>query len=342
LATRKKDKNTEETPKVGIEVNKRMTEELMAIVIRYKEDLGETVTESARVCSVCKKNKALNHFFTGRNPLFHNGRIGVCKECIEEYVNFSEYGEVQYFLTLMGLPFVEDIWEKCLEDPSPIGKYVKLMNLGQYSKLEAATINRIKSYSEELENDPYQAQLDLLTNEERGYLKAKWGESYSLIDCIKLEEYTTAMMQDYKIDTKSHQDYLQKIAKVSLIIDEMIVEKDYDGVKKMSKTLDDLMKSAGFTQNTKSKNGDDENYNSWALLFEIAEKQGFIPKYHTDEPKDIVDKTIQNLRNWTYQLIAKEPDLQQLLENAAKRVIEQEKKEHKDELPAEDNYADIK
>jgi hypothetical protein len=320
---------TKEEPNAVIKVNKKMTEELINIIKKYNE-IFTTVPEGGRVCGHCKKNKTSTHYFSARNPLMYNRKIGICKDCIETVINFEEYGEAQYFLTLMGLPFVEDAWEKCLQDPLPIGKYIKLMNLGQYASLEAATINRIKSYSEAFDNDPYQAQLDTLTNDEKGFLKAKWGEHYSLIDCIKLEEYAEAMMEDYDIDTRSHQDYLQKIAKVSLIIDNMIRDGDYDGVKKMSKTLDDLMKSAGFTQSTKKENKEDNSFNSFALLFEMAEKQGFIPQYHIDEPKDIVDKTMKNLQSWTYQLITKEPDLQVLLEHAAKRVLEQEKKDIKE------------
>jgi len=317
-------------PDAIIKVNKKMTEELMSIIKRYNEMFKE-VPEAARVCGHCKKNKTLTHYFSARNPLMHNRKISICKECVEEQIHFEEYGEAQYFLTLMGLPFVEDAWERCLRDPAPIGQYVKLMNLGQYASLEAATIHRIKSYSEAFDHDPYQAQLDTLTDDEKGYLKAKWGDHYTFIDCLKLEEYAEQMMEDYDIDTRSHQDYLQKIAKVSLIIDGMIRDGDYDGVKKMSKTLDDLMKSAGFAQSTKSKDAKtDSGFNAFSVLFEMAEKKGFIPKYATDEPKDIVDTTIKNLQAWTYQLIAKEPDLQTLLENAAKRVIEQEKKE-KDE-----------
>ncbi len=339
--TKRKDPNATKVPQdenAIIKVNKKMSGELMTIIKRYKEEFGQSVPEMGRVCSKCKKNKSTDKYYKARNPLMHNSKIAICRDCVDECIKFNDYGEAQYFLVLLGLPFVEDIWEKSFEQDNPVGYYIKTMNLGQYLEMEAATINRVKAFSEALDINPYEVQLSTLTNDERGYLKAKWGEHYDIIECIKLEEYAELMMEDYDIDTRSHHDYLQKIAKVSLIIDNMIRDGDYKGVKDMSKTLDDLMKSAGFSQSSKKETKNENEFNAFGVIFEMAEKKGFIPKFHTSEPKDIVDETIKNVQNWTYQLIAKEPDLQTLLENAAKRVIEQEQK---DKEESDSSYAEI-
>ncbi len=337
----KKDKTITQVPEdenAVIKVNKKMTGELMTIIKRYKQEYSQFVPEAGRVCSKCRKNKSVESFSMARNPLMHNSRISICTECVDQFVAFEDYGEAQYFLVLLGLPFVEDIWEKSFAHKSPVRYYIKIMNLGQYLEMEAATINRVKAFSEAIDLNPYEVEASKLTSDERGYLQGKWGEHYSLIDCVKLQEYEEQMKEDYIIETRSHEDYLQKVAKVSLIIDNMIRDADYKGVKDMSKTLDDLMKSAGFSQSSKKGNKDDNDFNAFGTIFEMAEKKGFIPKFHTDESKDIVDETIKNVQNWTYQLIAKEPDLQVLLENAAKRVIEQEQKD-KDE--SDSGYAEI-
>ena len=309
-----------------IQVNKKMEESLETIIAEYKEKYQHEVSEPHRVCSCCKKTKSLTNYFKARNPFMHNTRIGVCKGCLEENVNFGDFNEVQYFLTLINVPFVEDVWQNALHDPNPISKYIQMMNLGQYAHLDSASINRIKSYSKAFDTDPYQAQLDMMTDDERGYLQAKWGYHYDILDCVKMEEYYNDMMEDYEITTRSHQDYLKKIVQTSLILEQLIENSQYDDFKKVSKTYDDLMKSADFVQNKKD-NKKDAGHNAFGVIFEMAEKKGFIPQYHNDEEPDIVDRTIKNVKAWTETLVKGEADLDVLMENAAKRVIEQEKKE---------------
>jgi hypothetical protein len=324
-----------EDPKAVIKVNKRMSEDLLDIISRYKE-LFKEVVESSRVCSHCQKSKPLNNYLKSKNPLMHNHRIGVCKECVENVIHFEEFGEAQYLLTLMHLPFVEDVWEKSLQDPAPIGKYIKIMNLGQYSTLEPAMIHRIKSHSEAFDNDPYQAMLDTMTDDERGSLKAIWGQTYDILDCVRLEEAYNDMMEDFSITNRADKDYLKLIVKTNLAAQKSLDDGDYDNYKKLSSAFDALMKSANLAAiRSKDKKLDDQ-YNAFGVVFEMAEKKGFIPKYHNDENPDIVDKTIKNLKTFTDKLIRGEPDLNTLLENAAKRVIEQEKKDKE-----EDEYLGI-
>jgi len=303
----------------------KIKEPLQDLVKRYREMFPEHATEPNKQCMNCRKTKALTQYFKTRNPLITNRRIGICKVCIEEKIDFSDFGEAQYFLALMHLPFVEEAWNNVLEQSNPISQYLKAMNLGQYSNLDPIAAHTMKTYGKAYHNDPYQEQVQSLQEEEKGYLQAKWGNHYDLIDCLKLEEYAQQMKEDYHVETRSHEDYLQKIAKTSLIIDEMMKEANYKGVKEMSKTLDDLMKSAGFTQSSKSKEEkQSDEFNAFGYVFEMAEKQGFIPQYHNEEDPDIVDKTIVNLKEWTENLVKGESDLDILMENALESIVRQE------------------
>ena len=327
--TRKKKLSTDvvQDEKAVIQVNKRMEEDLLDIIKRYNEMYPEEAVEPNRQCSRCKKTKPLTKYYKSRNPIMHNKRIGICRDCIEETVNFLDFGEAQYFLTLMHAPFVEDAWISVSQEDYPVGQYMKMMNLGQYKNLEPAMIHRIKSHSKAFDADPYQAKLDMLTEDERGYLQGKWGYTYSLIDCVKLEDYAERMMEDFEITTRAHQDYLKMIIKTSLAMERALDEKDYDNAKKLGKLYDDLMKSANFAESKSKDKKYDDNFNAFGVIFEMAEKGDFIPQYHNEEDPDIVDRTIKNLKSWTQNLIRGEADLDILMENAAKRVIEQEKKE---------------
>jgi len=56
----------------------------------------------------------------------------------------------------------------------------------------------------------------------------------------------------------------------------------------------------------------------------ICETDGFIPRYYTDGPQDKVDRTIQDLQEYTRSLIRDETNLGDLIDNAVK-LIEQDK-----------------
>ena len=323
------------TKKEGNPDNKLQIQ-LELISDRYKQLYAKEVTEGGRTCSHCGKTKALTNYFTTRNPLMHNQRIGICRACVDKTVNFADFGEAQYFLAMLNLPFFEEAWESALKTDTPAGKYVQIMNLGQYSKYQAATITDIQTHGHAYDSDPYKARIDQLTEEDKGYLKAKWGYNYDILDLLRMEDYYDEMMEDYEITTRSHQDYLIKIVQVSLVLDQLIKEGDFDNYKKMSKTYDDLMKSADFVQNKRNQK-DAEGHNAFAAVFEMAEKQGFIPEYHNEENPDLVDKTIRNIKSWMANIVRGETDLDVLLENAAKRVIEQERKEQEDT----DAYGDV-
>jgi len=310
--------------------NVKMEEKLLKIIERYKNQFV-VKHEKRKVCTSCDIEQQFKEFFVARNPLMPTTRISVCRTCLDKHINFDDYMEAQYFLSLCHAPFVEDVWEVALTKDKPIGYYFKTINLTQYSKLDPQAVHRIRKAARQYDADPYQAKMDMLTPHEAGYLKAKWGESYDMVDRIKLEEYYDEMMEDYEIITRSHKDYLKMIIKTSLAMEKALDEADYDNYKKLAKAYDDLMKSADFVQSKKQEKKDENAYNAFGVVFEMAEKKGFIPQYHKEPEKDIVDKTIKNLKNWTLQLVRGEADLEQLLENAAKRVVEQEKEEEKQE-----------
>ena len=330
--TKKKKVSTDvvRDEKSVIMVNQRMEEDIISIIKRYEKMYPEESVEPNRQCSHCKKTRPLSQYYKSKNPLMHNRRISICKGCIEKTVDFNNFGEAQYFLSLVHLPFVEDAWMTCLKESTPVSYYLKMMNLGQYANLEPAMIHRIKSHSKAFDADPYQAKLDLLTEDERGYLQAKWGYAYSLIDCVKLEDYAERMMEDFEIITRAHQDYLKMIIKTSLAMEQALDEKDFDNAKKLGKLYDDLMKSANFAEAKSKDKKLDEGFNAFGVVFEMAEKKGFIPQYHNTENPDIVDKTIKNLKSWTQNLVRGEQDLDVLIEGVAKRLLEQETKEKQD------------
>ena len=167
---------------------------------------------------------------------------------------------------------------------------------------------------------------DDLTEEDRIYLRLKWGKTYKPEEWIRLEQLYKEMMDSYDIQTAGHIDTLKLICKTSLKANQLIDIGDIEGFQKMSKVYDSLMKSGKFTAaQNKSESG--EFIDSISELVELCEKEGFIPRYYTETPMDKVDETLADLKGYTRSLVIEEMNLGNLIENAVKEMAQQESKE---------------
>lgn len=86
----------------------------------------------------------------------------------------------------------------------------------------------------------------------------------------------------------------------------------------------DAQMKAGKWTAAQNKTDDNELIDSIGELVAICEKDGFIPKYYIDSPKDKVDRVIQDMQIYTRELVTNELGLGNMIENAL-RAIEQEK-----------------
>jgi len=98
----------------------------------------------------------------------------------------------------------------------------------------------------------------------------------------------------------------------------------------MSKVYDTLMKSAKFTAaQNKAESGEFVSAIDEFIL--LCEREDFIPRYYTDEPKDRVDETLADLRGYTHKLVTEEMNLGNLIENAVRTMAREEAKEEDSE-----------
>lgn len=100
----------------------------------------------------------------------------------------------------------------------------------------------------------------------------------------------------------------------------------------MSKVYDSLMKSGRFTA-AQNKTESGEFVDSVGELVVLCEKEGFIPRYFTSEPKDKVDEVLKDTKEYLRSLVTEELGLGNLIENAVKTMkAEEEKEESAEEL----------
>ena len=173
-----------------------------------------------------------------------------------------------------------------------------------------------------------------LTEEDRLYLRIKWGKTYKPEEWITLEKLYEEMMSSYDIQGAGHIDTLKLLCKTSLKANQLIDIGDIEGFQKMSKVYDSLMKSGKFTAaQNKAESG--EYVDSISELVEVCEREGFIPRYYVDGPQDRVDETLQDMKNYTRTLVTEEMNLGNLIENAVKEMARAENKEEDEDIEDE-------
>lgn len=167
---------------------------------------------------------------------------------------------------------------------------------------------------------------DDLTDEDKKYLTLKWGKAYRPYEWVQLEKLYQEMMSAFDIVTPAHEDYLKLICKTSLKCHQLVDLGDIEGFQKMSKVYDTLMKSAKFTAaQNKAESGEYVSAIDEFIL--MCERDGFIPRYYVDGPKDKPDETLADLRNYTHRLVTEEMNLGNLIESAARTMAQEEAKE---------------
>lgn len=165
-----------------------------------------------------------------------------------------------------------------------------------------------------------------LTDEDKLMLRVKWGKTYKPDEWIQLEKLYNEMMESYDIQSAGHIDTLKMICKTSLKANQLLDMGDVDGAQKMVKMYDMLMKSGKFTA-AQNKTDSGNAVDSIGELIAMCERDGFFPRYYTDQPMDKVDRTIQDLQKYTRTLITDEMNLGNLIESAAKQIQADKEKE---------------
>ena len=162
-----------------------------------------------------------------------------------------------------------------------------------------------------------------LTDEDRRYLCLKWGKTYRPDEWIRLEELYEQMLNSYDIQAAGDLNTLKLACKSSLKANQLLDLGDIDGAQKAGKMYDSFMKAGKWTAQ-QNKTEENELIDSVGELVALCERDGFIPKYYVDAPKDKADRVLQDMQKYTKDLIENESGLSIMMERAVTQIEEEE------------------
>lgn len=152
------------------------------------------------------------------------------------------------------------------------------------------------------------------THDEKVSLAIKWGRLYTPSQWATLEKMYKDFMDSFDIQGAARIDTLKKICKTSLKMDDAIDSGDIETYQKLSRVYDTMMKSAKFTE-AQNKDKEGSQIDSASAIVDFVEAHsGEIPKYKCQQPQDLVDKIIVDLKNYTKSLIYQDKSLAQEIE----------------------------
>lgn len=176
-----------------------------------------------------------------------------------------------------------------------------------------------------------------LTQEDKVYLAMKWGRTYQMSELVELERNYNEMMNSFDIQDADTINTLILICKTNLKMNQAIDCGDMDGYQKLTRVYDSLRKSAKFTAAQKKEQNADYVDSIGELVAMCEREEGFIPQYPVDIPQDKVDKTLQDMNKYLYNLVTKDLGFGAQIENYIKKIeLEKEAAESTGELTDED------
>lgn len=107
-----------------------------------KNKRKKTTTKKRKIiCKNCGEKKIETEYYTSSLERDERtGRLPYCKDCITKmcYDEDEKFSKEKFtkMLRLIDKPYIQEVYKKCLKEDvkNPIGKYIRMINLGQYKK----------------------------------------------------------------------------------------------------------------------------------------------------------------------------------------------------------------
>lgn len=288
--------------------------------------------EKIKCIGDCGRELTLANFYNTKSPMFPSGKAPLCKKCIKEMIDYDDMQSIYDILQSLDLPFIYDIWYRTVDKkPKDVfGNYIRQINsLNQYEGMRYKDSQFEPNKNESINRET-------ITNEGviSEEMKLKWGSNFNSMQIKKMEKFYNDMCQNYKIETTSHKDYLLKISKVSLKMDECLDNDEIGGFAKYSNVYDNLMKSAKFTAVQRSAVDDTGGLTTICEFIDRLETEGFIEPAKIEEDYDVVEATISDIKKFTKNLVLGDPSISTL---AQETLLKMKTKQEEVEVQGEED-----
>lgn len=300
----------------------------------------------------CSRCNNLNYVIKSNNPLVE----GICVSCIAEKIDVSKVDHFAFFCRTYNIPFSPNVYMSLYKQHRGmvLVRYIETLLDDGKLKYEDATADVWKEI--EIEWTKVKTYTDILLKipaikesfEERS--RVKWGMEYTFAELIQLENLLVNTIKVYNISDPMRLDAIKKACKLSVKIDALIESGDAKSIKDYTAAYQSFLKAANIDELGQVAN--EGSIKTVSDLYKYMEKNGFEFKFYDKEERDIVDKTINDIKTAIRDEVGRATGLDFKLETIKKsmeqKIEEDVTREILDATPlseilggADDYYADV-
>lgn len=161
--------------------------------------------------------------------------------------------------------------------------------------------------------------------------RIKWGTNFTFEELIQLENLFTTTVGSFDVNNPMQIDAIKKACKASLLLDKAMLLGDIDTIKSLTSSYQQFISTAKIDEMIES--AQTEVIRTVADLAQYLEDNNFEFTFYDNEDRDIVDKTIRDMKEHLRTLVMESTGLEQTLELIQKKYVEG--KQEKANLEAE-------
>ncbi len=286
---------------------------------------------STKRCPKCGK---LGIVVNSNNPL----SPGICTDCLKELVPWDDLKAANNFCRTYNIPFNPDKWIRIAksERDNVFITYVSVV-MEEYRsdpnyKEEKDNSNLWEKVNEiwnrNLEFEEILVEIESVKEDWLKIQSSKWGPQYEFSEYLRLEEITNSTIRSTGTTNPLTIDNIRKLAITSIMIDRMIREGEVKAAAEYSKMYQTFIKSGGFEELI-DVSSDVDVISNVADLCNYLEEKDFKFDFYDKVQRDVVDKTIEDLKNWTRKFVLDNAGIIQqeydVISDAWKNKIENDK-----------------
>ena len=304
-------------------MNTHLIKDVCFCVHKKNKKEGDNVADDKiYYCVGCGKIHPKGDFYVSYSKTHANGRLPYCKNFIKKQIykndNEVDIKKLQSMLMQLNIPFLNDTYESAIASNGDIvGHYFRLFNsLPQNRGLtwgNSVFLNEDKAQDIEKENIINKIEeIDMPVQDIGAFIDVdsmqeavnRWGNSYDLNQIAQLERFYKSMKDANEIETPQDISYLEKLALISLKMNEELEKGNYAQSKQLGDLFSKYMADSQFRAIDKTDADKTGGIRTFGSIYKEVEKDGHIPPWEYYRKikgltQDILDKTIMHIENFT-------------------------------------------
>lgn len=277
--------------------------------------------------SRCYKCNKEGYIIPSNNPLVP----GICQNCLNKSLDVSRVEHFTFFCRTFNLPFNPTLYINIYnrQKTNTFRTYVEeLVETKEFSFEDRVSDKWAEVEKEWSKIKTYQDMLLKIrpireSFEERGRLK--WGADKTFAELVQLENLFINTIKMYNITDPMRLDAIKKACKVSIAIDELIESGEAKSIKDYTAAYQSFLKVAQIDE--LGQVASEGAIKTVADLYKYMEKNGFVFTFYDKEERDIVDRTINDIKQSIKQEILNATGLTTQFEEMVDKFRKKEEEE---------------